>query len=197
MINNQLRPLDAATLGAAQLPTTFADLALGPGVTLICGIDERIARSLFRLLDTTLKMTGEQAYEANRAVYWHDAISREGNETTGRGWLEFQAQRYGSWNEKLAAGMVEALDLEIHISKPLYMYSLGSARKLNLVAAFASGVRVTCLDAPFAALDGPSRSVVAEFLNEASEHPGRSWMVFDYEPPPGLGAMRFAQVLRF
>ena len=190
-----VHPIDTTALKAHQLPLALAGLCLHPGLSLICGDDERMARSFFAFLYTSFELGNGDDFTAGRSVYWHESIPRESDDTSGRAWLDTQAQRYPLWSADLAADLVEALNLEVHIDKPLYMYSLGSARKLNLVAALACGVSITCLEAPFAALDGPSRAVVAEFLTEASEHPERSWLVFDFEKPAALDAACFAQVV--
>jgi ABC-type nitrate/sulfonate/bicarbonate transport system ATPase subunit len=66
------------------------------------------------------------------------------------------------------------------------MLSTGSRRKLALVALLASGVTVTCLDQPFAALDAVSAGVLRDYLADAAEHTTRTWVVADYEADPRL-----------
>lgn len=89
-------------------------------------------------------------------------------------------QRCPQWNAQLQHELVEALGLVAHQDKKLFMLSTGSRRKVALVGLLASGARVTCLDQPFAALDGPSARVVREFLADAADHASRSWVVADY-----------------
>jgi len=196
-LTNPLRPIDAADLATRQLPLALAALAFQPGLTLVCGDDERIARDLFAFLNSPLASSAHPFVRESRSVFWQDAIPRQTNETSGRAWLRAQEHRHPLWNCALAMDLVEALNLQMHMVKPLYMYSLGSARKLHLVAALACGVRLTCLDTPFAALDGPSRAVIAEFLTEAAEHPERGWLIFDFDKPAALAGARFAQIVAF
>jgi ABC-type multidrug transport system ATPase subunit len=66
------------------------------------------------------------------------------------------------------------------------MLSTGSRRKLALVALLASGVTVTCLDQPFAALDAVSAGVLRDYLAEAAEHTTRTWVVAAYEADPRM-----------
>ena len=82
--------------------------------------------------------------------------------------------------------LMQALDLTLHLEKPLYMLSTGSKRKVWLAAALASGAALTLLDEPFAALDRSSIRSVLDLLREAASHRQRAWVVADYEAPPGV-----------
>ncbi|MEO7641614.1 MAG: ABC transporter [Ramlibacter sp.] len=90
------------------------------------------------------------------------------------------------WDGQLQQDLVESLDLHAHLAKKLLMLSTGSRRKVALVGLLASGVTVTCLDQPFAALDAPSARVIREFLSDAADHKARTWVVADYEADPRL-----------
>jgi hypothetical protein len=90
------------------------------------------------------------------------------------------------WDMQLQQGLIEALDVLPHLGKQLFMLSTGSRRKVALVGLLASGATVTCLDQPFAALDGPSARVVREFLVDMADHTTRTWVVADYEADAGL-----------
>jgi ABC-type glutathione transport system ATPase component len=85
------------------------------------------------------------------------------------------------WNAPLQQDLIEALDVLPHLGKQLFMLSTGSRRKVALVGLLASGVTITCLDQPFAALDGPSARVVRDFLADMAGHASRTWVVADYE----------------
>jgi len=91
-----------------------------------------------------------------------------------------------AWNPQLQQDLVEALDLQQHLDKKLFMLSTGSRRKVALVALLASGATVTCLDQPFAALDAGSARVLRGFLADVAGHPGRTWVVADYQADPRL-----------
>ena len=84
------------------------------------------------------------------------------------------------WSTQLQQDLVEALDLTPHLDKKLFMLSTGSRRKVALVGLLASGATVTCLDQPFAALDGPSARVIRDFLADVADHASRTWVVADY-----------------
>jgi energy-coupling factor transporter ATP-binding protein EcfA2 len=90
------------------------------------------------------------------------------------------------WDTALHKDLVEALGLDQHIAKKLFMLSTGSRRKVALVGLLACGATVTCLDQPYAALDRASIEVIQDLLREAAEHPTRTWIVADYEADPHL-----------
>ena len=91
-----------------------------------------------------------------------------------------------AWDANLQQELIEALGLQEHLDKTLFMLSTGSRRKVALVGLLASGATVTCLDQPFAALDAGSARVVRDFLNDAADHPSRTWVVADYAADPRL-----------
>lgn len=100
-------------------------------------------------------------------------------------WAELRS-RCTSWNAQLQANLLDALQLQDHLGKRLFMLSTGSRRKVALVGLLASGAGITCLDQPYAALDLPSARVVREFLHEMADHAHRAWVVADYEADPAL-----------
>jgi ABC-type multidrug transport system ATPase subunit len=90
------------------------------------------------------------------------------------------------WDAELHKDLVEALGLESHLAKRLYMLSTGSRRKVALVGLLSCGATVTCLDQPYAALDRASIEVIRDFLRDAADHPTRTWVVADYEADPDM-----------
>jgi ABC-type multidrug transport system ATPase subunit len=106
-------------------------------------------------------------------------------------WAGLQAQ-CPHWNAGLANDLADALGLAPHIGKKLFMLSTGSRRKVALVGLLASGVRVTGLDQPFAALDAASATVVREFLADMAGHASRTWVVADYA---GDARLRWARTI--
>ncbi|HLO92775.1 MAG TPA: ABC transporter, partial [Burkholderiaceae bacterium] len=79
-----------------------------------------------------------------------------------------------------------------HLGKQMHMLSAGSRRKLGLLAAAASGADLVLLDMPFAALDGASRRVLLEVLEDAAVQREQLWVLADYAAPAGLDASLFA-----
>ncbi|MBP9904157.1 MAG: ATP-binding cassette domain-containing protein [Rhodoferax sp.] len=94
------------------------------------------------------------------------------------------------WNAELQHDLVEAMNLNPHLEKKLYMLSTGSRRKIALVGLLACGATVTCLDQPYAALDAASIKVLREFLSDMSDHATRSWVIADYQTDPHLSWRR-------
>ena len=100
-------------------------------------------------------------------------------------WHMLQA-RCPQWNADLQADLAQALHLQDHLGKRLFMLSAGSRRKVALAGLLASGARIVCIDQPYAALDLASIRVIQEFLGDMTEHPDRAWVVADYEADESL-----------
>lgn len=117
---------------------------------------------------------------------WLDlALPGQDEQTPQEIWQTLQ-KRSPQWDAGLHQQLVEALLLEPHQHKKLYMLSAGSRRKTTLAGVLACGATVTGLDQPYAALDGASIRVVNGVLNAMADHPTRSWVVADYEAHPLL-----------
>jgi ABC-type transport system involved in cytochrome c biogenesis ATPase subunit len=153
---------------------------LSPGLIAVTG-DERTGKtSLLRRLSGDLPaLPGEAAHPD--AVWVDLALPGRDDETPLQIWTVWQA-RSPKWNTDL----LEALALEPHASKPLFMLSAGSRRKVALVGLISCGAQVTCLDQPYVALDLASIEVIRDFLSDVSDHPSRTWVVADYEADSAL-----------
>lgn len=111
---------------------------------------------------------------------WLDlGLPGQDDRTAEQVWATLQA-RSPRWNTALQQELTDALALQPHAHKPLYMLSTGSRRKVALVGLLASGATRTGLDQPYAALDQASVRVLRGFLHDMAEHPSRSWLVADY-----------------
>ena len=159
--------------------TSVADLLpLPPGLVAVTGDEGAGKTSLLRRLCGDLPALPEEAHYAD--TLWVDLSLPGQDEQTALQVWEGLRQRCPRWNLQLQQELVEALDLLPHQGKRLFMLSTGSRRKVALVGLLASGAAVTCLDQPFAALDGPSARVIRDFLADMADHPTRTWVVADY-----------------
>jgi ABC-type multidrug transport system ATPase subunit len=157
-----------------------------PGLHWVCGDEGSGKTSLLRLLVGDLPAIRGSVERPPGGVFWVDLKGGEHDQTTVQAcWDQLQAL-HSNWQDTLAQDLIEALDMERHRHKPLFMLSTGSRRKVMLVAALASGASVTLLDQPFVSLDHVSVRVIKDFLSDAAEHPSRAWIVADYEVPEGL-----------
>lgn len=156
------------------------------GLHWVCGDEGCGKTSLLRLLSGDLQALGGSVHMPPGGVFWADLKGPEHDQTTVQACWEQWRTRYPQWNSALLQELSEALDMERHRHKPLYMLSTGSRRKVMLIAGLASGATVTLLDQPFVSLDQHSVKTIKAFLREAAEAPDRAWIVADYEAPDDL-----------
>mgnify|MGYP006168950531 CR=1 FL=1 len=177
--------------------TWLYDMTLAPrsgAVTVLLGATQAGKTSLMRLLSGDLQPLGGTVQMPLGGVFWADLKGPEHDQTTVQACWEQWRTRYPQWNSALLQELSEALDMERHRNKPLYMLSTGSRRKVMIVAALASGATVTLLDQPFVSLDQHSVKTIKAFLREAAEAPDRAWIVADYEAPNDLPLARVLQL---
>ena len=148
----------------------WQDLRILPGLNAVTG-DEGSGKT--RLLRELTQSTPD--------ALWLDLRLPEHDEQTPEQvWAMLQTQ-CPRWSPDLQADLTQALHLQDHLGKRLFMLSAGSRRKVGLVGLLASGATVTCIDQPYAALDMASVRVIQEFLTDMADHPSRAWVVADYE----------------
>mgnify|MGYP000682776368 CR=1 FL=1 len=126
------------------------------------------------------RLLRELAQGTPHALWLDLRLPEHDEQTPEQVWETLQAQCTG-WNPDLQADLVQALHLQDHLGKKLFMLSAGSRRKVGLVGLLASGATVTCIDQPYAALDMASVRVIQEFLTDMADHPSRAWVVADHE----------------
>jgi ABC-type multidrug transport system ATPase subunit len=160
--------------------------AWSAGLHWVCGDEGCGKTSLLRLLAGDLQPLGGTLKTPPGGVFWADLKGPEHDQTTVQACWDQLQTRHPQWNNELLQNLSEALGMERHQHKPLYMLSTGSRRKVMLIAALASGATVTLLDQPFASLDQASIRVIKDFLHENAEHSDRAWIVADYEVPADL-----------
>lgn len=165
--------------------SSVADLLpLPPGLVAVTGDEGAGKTSLLRRLAGDLPALPVEGRCAD--ALWIDlSLPGQDEQTASEVWDALR-QRCPRWNRQLQQELVEALDLLPHQGKRLSMLSTGSRRKVALVGLLASGAAVTCLDQPFAALDGSSARVIRDFLADMGDHPTRTWLVADYQADPRL-----------
>jgi ABC-type transport system involved in cytochrome c biogenesis ATPase subunit len=152
---------------------------LPTGLVAVTG-DERTGKtSLLRRLSGDLPAQPNEMAHPDAA--WVDlALPGRDEETPLQIWQAWQT-RSPKWNADLHQDLVQALALEPHAGKPLFMLSAGSRRKVALAGLLACGAQVTCVDQPYVALDLASIEVIRDFLSDMADHPSRTWVVADYE----------------
>jgi ABC-type multidrug transport system ATPase subunit len=168
---------------------------LPAGVTLIQGGEGTGKTTLLRLLSGdlaaqsgTLQCAGVTLNPSTRAAYQKQVFctqprSEAFESVTPLQFFSQMAQRYPRLDTAMAVELADDLALTPHLEKTFFMLSTGTKRRVWLAAAFASGAAVTLLDEPFAALDKTSIGLVIALLQEAAQHPVRTWVIADYVPP--------------
>jgi ABC-type multidrug transport system ATPase subunit len=173
------------------------DVQLSPGVTWVTGGEGRGKSSLLRMLAGDLAIPGSslqlagvglqtQPAQYRRLAFWMDPRTSAWEQTAAQQFLQQSSRQWAHWDAALCGDLVTALGLEEHLSKPMYMLSTGSKRKVWIAAACASGAELTCLDEPFAALDRVSIRTITELLQDAAAHSQRAWVLADYQAPAGV-----------
>lgn len=164
-------------MSAAQL------FPLPPGLVAVTGDEGAGKTSLLRGLCEQL---GQPDRRASCSALWLDlSLPGQDEQTPVLVWDAIR-QGFPRWNMQLQQDLIDALGLQPHIGKALFMLSTGSRRKVALVGLLASGAEVTCLDQPFAALDASSAGVIRDFLADVAGHTTRTWVVADYGADPRL-----------
>lgn len=140
-----------------------------------------------------LRRLGAPGALGEPSAIWQDlSLPGRDEETPAAVWASLREQYLG-WSPEVQAALIDALDLQPHLDKSLFMLSTGSRRKVALVGLLSAGARVTCLDQPYSALDLASVKALRGFLQAQSGHDGRTWVVADYEADPMLA---WQQVIR-
>ncbi len=150
-------------------------LAILPGLNAVTG-DEGSGKT---------RLLRELAQGTPDALWLDLRLPEHDEQTPEQVWATLQA-KCPRWNHDLQADLAQALQLQDHLGKQLFMLSAGSRRKVALVGLLASGAAVTCIDQPYAALDMASVRVIQEFLGDVAEHPSRAWVMADYEADEAL-----------
>jgi ABC-type multidrug transport system ATPase subunit len=161
-----------------------AVLPLPAGLVAVTGDEGTGKTSLLRSLAGDLPAQPWQAPCAD--ALWLDLALPQQDALTPRQVWSALRDRCPRWSPQLQDDLADALGLGPHLDKTLSMLSTGSRRKVALVGLLASGVTVTCLDQPFAALDAASAGVLRDFLGDVADHATRTWVVADYEADPRL-----------
>jgi len=204
-MHQQMTVLKAQGLGFSHVqppaPQLFDRLsfALPPGVAWVGGGEGSGKTTLLQLLAGTLpagRVQGQLGIQGislqeNRQAYqqqvaWLDPRDTAFDLQTARQLFAAQPPHRPHCNPGELQAHTAGLSLEPHLDKALFMLSSGTRRKVLMAAALAALAPVTLLDQPFMALDRPSIDYLLRVLAEASRHASRTWVVADYEAPPGV-----------
>ena len=183
--------------GPIELPL-FRDfnLQLPAGLSALLGDEGSGKTSLMRLLSGDLEPTAGQlrlmceatplALPRHSAVFWTDLrLPLNDSDTPAQCWAHFRLS-LPAWSNATQDELVETLQLAPHLDKRLNMLSTGCRRKVGLVAALASGAKVTLLDQPFVSLDQASIRSLQAYLMQVGQNTQRAWLIADYEKPAYL-----------
>jgi ABC-type multidrug transport system ATPase subunit len=172
------------------------DLRLPAGVSALLGDEGSGKTSLLRLLSGDLVAKSGQLCVLGVDVplptptpgwvFWTDLRLPLNDEFTPAQCWDAFARNWPEWSEATQKALVKTLQLTPHMDKRLNMLSTGSRRKVGLVAALASGAKVTLLDQPFVSLDQSSIRDLKEILTDFGRNPQRAYLIADYEKPTDM-----------
>ncbi|MBQ0942853.1 ATP-binding cassette domain-containing protein [Ideonella sp. 4Y16] len=165
---------------------------LRPGLSTITGGEGRGKTLLLRLLAGEVAPAQGRIERQHGPVWYAPTDDPADDAVVATDWLAARCAAHPGWDATVAAELAQALGLDEHLPKPLYMLSRGSRRKLGLLGAAASGADLVLLDQPWAALDARSCRVVDELLGDAAQSARSAWVVADYLLPPGLDGVPLA-----
>lgn len=174
----------------------FADLAfaIGPGLSLVRGGEGRGKTTLLRLMAGAIAPTEGRIERRVDSLWYEDLADPAHDADVAQDWLATRRPRFPGWRDDVASALIDAFALGPHVTKPLYMLSTGSRRKVGLAGAAASGAALTLVDMPFVALDGNSRRVVCELLADAADGE-RAWVMADHERASCLADVALAATI--
>lgn len=158
------------------------NLAIAAGITAVTGDEGTGKTMLLRLLAGDVPPLAGQRPPVD--ALWLDLALPQHDQDTAPGLWSALQQRFPKWQTDLQQELVQALNLQAHLDKQLFMLSTGSRRKVALVALLACGATLTCIDQPYVSLDQASIQVLRDFFNDVAGHPSRAWLVADYEADP-------------
>lgn len=181
-------------------------LAVGPGVTFVCGDEGSGKTTLLRLLaglpmalaQGELRIKGvslaDHPERYRQQVAWLDPRDTALDQQTARQIFASLPRSHPDFDPDALALHAKGLSLAPHLDKALFMMSTGTRRKVLVAGALACGAPVTLLDQPFMALDRPSIDYLLAVLAQAARHSGRTWVVADYERPAQLALAGLVQL---
>lgn len=185
----EIQGLDFAWPGQPALFTQL-NAALGPGLGLVTGNEQRGKTTLLRLLAAEIppqagmmRLAG-QDIDAARAGLRPDMTRPALDPVVVADWLRKQVPE-GPACDRLDEH-IDGLSLGDHLHKGFYMLSAGGRRKVGLAAAMALQPSLTLLDQPFSALDLASIRYLCHWLERAALATDRLVLLADYEAPTGL-----------
>jgi hypothetical protein len=137
----------------AHMPSAAELLPLPPGLVAVTGDEGAGKTGLLRRLCEHL--AGLDRSAGCPALWLDPSLPGQDEQTPSQVWGALR-QRCPLWDEPLQQELIEALGLQPHLGKSLFMLSTGSRRKVALVGLLASGAAVTCLDQPLSANFSPT-----------------------------------------
>lgn len=164
-----------------------------PGLHLLQGGDGAGKSSLLRVL------AGAQPPQAGRVHWVHRAVALEDvfwvdprnpgalvGPNTPLQWVAQLPARYDRWDAAQWQAHVAHWQLRAELDKPWLALSTGTARKLWMAAALASGATLVLIDEPVAGLDRPSIAYLRQALSARAGSTAQWLMVAHYDDLQGL-----------
>lgn len=162
------------------------------GLHLLSGGDGAGKSSLLRVLAGAQPPRAGQVERPGQGagnVFWVDPRQPEAaleGAPTARQWLPGLQALYTRWDAGQWQTHVQHWQLEEAQDKPWHALSTGTARKLWMAAALASGAALVLIDEPIAGLDRPSVAYLRQVLADRSGQAQQCLLVAHYDDLQGL-----------
>jgi ABC-type multidrug transport system ATPase subunit len=133
----------------------------------------RVIAGLLKASTGTCEVTGKIGYMAHASMLYDELIGLEN--------LRYFAALYGIEDETRLRALIETVQLDPNLKKPIREYSQGMRQRLSLARAVVHAPDVLLLDEPFSNVDTASVTHIVDLLSQWRDD-GKTIVVVTHQP---------------